>query len=210
GAGGNLKIGGEALVEHDERVVARGLEALGQRLEDATVVVLDARRLAVHLLRRPRHRSPERLADGLMAEADAEDRGGLVKAMDEGEGDAGAVRSSRAGGDHDTFGGEARDLLHGDPVVADHPHGRAQLTQILDQVVGEGIVVVENEDHAGACWDTRRARIMPRALEQVSSHSVLGSESATMPAPTCMEARPAWQTTVRMVIHESRLPEYEM
>jgi len=50
---------------------------------------------------------------------------------------------------------------------------------------------------------------MPRDLEQVSSHSVLGSESATMPAPTCIEARPPWQTTVRMVMQESRLPEYE-
>ena len=50
---------------------------------------------------------------------------------------------------------------------------------------------------------------MPRDLEQVSSHSVLGSESATMPAPTWIEARPPWQTTVRMVMQESRLPEYE-
>ena len=48
---------------------------------------------------------------------------------------------------------------------------------------------------------------MPRAFEPVSSHSVLGSESATMPAPTWMEARPPWQTTVRMVMHESRVPE---
>ena len=47
---------------------------------------------------------------------------------------------------------------------------------------------------------------MPRAFEPVSSHSVLGSESATMPAPTWIEARRPWHTTVRMVMQESRLP----
>jgi hypothetical protein len=56
----------------------------------------------------------------------------------------------------------------------------------------------------------RRARIIPRAFEHVSSHSVFGSESATMPAPTWIEARRPWHTTVRMVMQESRLPEYEM
>src|SRR5512138_1423172 len=77
GAGRDLEIGGEALVQHHERMIARGLETLGQRLEDATVVVLDGRRLAVHLLLRPRHRSPEGLADGLMAEADTQNGRGL-------------------------------------------------------------------------------------------------------------------------------------
>ena len=47
---------------------------------------------------------------------------------------------------------------------------------------------------------------MPRAFEHVSSHSVFGSESATMPAPTWTEACVPWQTTVRIVMHESRLP----
>jgi hypothetical protein len=51
---------------------------------------------------------------------------------------------------------------------------------------------------------------MPRDFEQVSSHSVLGSESATIPAPTWMEARRPSHTTVRMVMQESMLPEYEM
>ena len=55
----------------------------------------------------------------------------------------------------------------------------------------------------------RRASTRPRALEHVSCHSVLGSESATMPAPTWIDARRPWQTIVRIVMHESRLPEYE-
>ena len=90
-------------------------------------------------------------------------------------------------------------------------HGGAQLAQVLDEVVGERVVVVDDQDHRpapgprsaapGSCrgpWSTSRAT--PSS----------GSESATMPAPTWIEARRPWQTTVRMVMHESRLPEYEM
>ena len=47
----------------------------------------------------------------------------------------------------------------------------------------------------------------PRAFDAVSSHSDFGSESATIPAPTWIEARSPWQTMVRIVMQESRFPE---
>src|SRR6185295_2410251 len=68
GAGGDLEIGGEALPQHHQRVIASGLESRREAGEDAAPVVLDARGLPVHLHRRPRHRAPEGLADGLMAQ----------------------------------------------------------------------------------------------------------------------------------------------
>ena len=40
-----------------------------------------------------------------------------------------------------------------------------------------------------------------------SSYSLAGSESYTMPAPACTYARSPASTTVRIVMHESRLPE---
>ena len=57
----------------DQRVVAGGLERVGQAGEHAAAVVADQRGLAVHDLGRPHHVAAEDLADALVAEADAED-----------------------------------------------------------------------------------------------------------------------------------------
>src|SRR5215468_3417338 len=104
---GDLQLGGEALFLHHEGVIACRLEILGERGEHAPAVVTDARRLAVHLLRRPRHRAPEGLADGLMAEAHAENGCEGVEASDEVEGDAAVVRGARPRRDHDALRLEA-------------------------------------------------------------------------------------------------------
>src|SRR5262249_28098467 len=100
------------------------------------------------------------------------------------------------------------DRIHVHLVVAHDLQLRPQLTEVLDEVVRERVVVVDDDDHGRmVAAAMRRARTRPRALEQVSSHSVLGSESATMPAPTCTDATPSRQTIVRMVMQESRFPE---
>ena len=56
----------------DERVVAGGLERVGQVGEHAPAVVADERRLAVHDLRGTNDATAEDLADALVAEAHAE------------------------------------------------------------------------------------------------------------------------------------------
>src|SRR5262249_19537393 len=110
--------------------------------------------------------------------------------------------------DHDALGRERGHAVGVHGVVAHDPQLGAQLAQVLHEVVGERIVVVDDEDHARApAAAIRKARIRPRALEHVSSHSVFGSESATMPAPTWIDARLPWHTIVRIVMQESRLPE---
>ena len=60
--------------------------------------------LAVHRRRRADDLAAERLADRLMAEADAEDRELAGGGGDQVEADAGLVRRARAGGQHDRFG----------------------------------------------------------------------------------------------------------
>ena len=39
-------------------------------------------------------------------------------------------------------------LLDGQGVVADDKRLRAQLAQVVDEVVGEAVVVIDDEDHA--------------------------------------------------------------
>src|SRR5207247_4921557 len=97
-------------------------------------------------------------------------------------------------------------LLHRDLVVPAHGHLRAQRAQVLHQVVGEGIVVVDDRDHRSPRSARCTAIHSARPLLMVSSHSARGSESATIPAPTPQWARPLAYTSVRMVMARSRFP----
>ncbi len=47
----------------------------------------------------------------------------------------------------DALGLERRDFVEGDFVVALHQHLRAEFAEVLDEVVGEGVVVIEDEEH---------------------------------------------------------------
>ena len=58
----------------DERVIARGLHRIGAAGEEALAAVVHLAHLPVHRQRAAHDPRPERLGDGLMAEADAEER----------------------------------------------------------------------------------------------------------------------------------------
>ena len=88
-------------------------------------------------------------------------------------------------------------------------HLRAQLAEVLDEVVGERVVVVEDEDphaHSGCSQASAIARIAACALATDSSYSKSGCASATVPPPACTWATPSLTTTVRMWIAVSRSP----
>ena len=71
-----------------------------------------------------------------------------VKSPDHIDGDPRLLRRAGAGGEEDRLRVHGLDLLEGDLVVSVHGHLAAQLAQVLDQVVGEGIVVVDHQYHA--------------------------------------------------------------
>ena len=56
------------------------------------------------------------------------------------------MRRAWAGRDDDLFRPHRFDFLDRDLIVAPHFHIGAQFSEILDQVVGERIVVVEDEN----------------------------------------------------------------
>src|SRR4030095_16694853 len=99
-------------------------------------------------------------------------------------------------------------LAEPDLVVAPHADVRAQLREVLHEVVGEGVVVVDHQDaRHHSCSAMRSAWTAERALLTHSRCSASGSESATMPAPACTKARPSRITTVRIAIAVSMPPE---
>ena len=112
--------------------------------------VEDAADLAVHRSGRADDVAAECLADRLMAEADAEDRDFPRGGGDEVQADAGLVRSAWAGGEHDRFRLAREGVGYGELVVAHDLAPGANVAQEVEQVEGEAIVVVDQQDHGGA------------------------------------------------------------
>ena len=120
----------------------------------------------MHDLARTHDAPAEGLADALVPEADAENRNAPGEAPDHLERDAGLVRRARPGRDHDLRGRERLDGVERDLVVAHDVHPGAQLAEVLHEVVGEGIVVVDHQYHGvrhpSDCMPRRaQSRAMP-------------------------------------------------
>src|ERR1700726_3044233 len=158
-----------------------------------------------------RHPAAEGLGERLVAEADT-GRGysGLRHPSHDLERDAGLVRRARPGRNHAPFIALAlKELCHGRAVVAHGLHVGAQLAQVLDEVVGERVIVVDDEDsHVQSGCSQAGAIALMAALDLApdSSYSYSGFASATVPPPACTWATPSLTTTVRMWIAVSRSP----
>src|SRR5688500_8147993 len=112
--------------------------------------------------------------------------------------------------------GVHRDELLGGTFVALHDDRlAAEALDQLDEVVGERVVVVDDEDHGAPCGigsvragagGGATAGRSAAAFAFVSRSSNAGSLSATIPAPLCTEATPSFTTTVLIVMQKSRSP----
>src|SRR5581483_5423645 len=140
----------------DQRVVTRGFERIRQTGEDTLARVMDHRGLAVHDLARAHDTRAERLTDALVAEADAEYRDLAAELPHECERDARLIRGAGAGRDDDARGRSLADFLDRECVVAHDLDVFAELAQVLDEVVGEAVVVVDHENHGAHPGPTPR------------------------------------------------------
>src|SRR6516165_9918517 len=116
--------------------------------EECATVVDDFAGLAVHELRSAHDVAAERRADGLVSQADAEDGQFAGEVLDERDADARLLRRARARREQNAVGMKRLDFLWRELVVPAHRHLGAKFTHVLHQVVGEGVVVVENENHS--------------------------------------------------------------
>src|SRR5262249_26211211 len=107
---------------------------------------------------------------------------------------------------HDPRRFQLLDFFQSDSVVAIDAQVLTQLSQILNKVVSEGVVVIDDQNHSSNPRCARLiARINARDLFTVSMYSFSGTESATMPPPAWMYPLLPRTTNVRMAIQESRL-----
>src|SRR4051794_4325523 len=89
----------------------------------------------------------ESLADALVTEAHAQQRYLAGETLDERHGYAGFVRGARPRRDDDAIRAKRRNLVEADLVVATDDDLLPKLAEILDEVVGKRIVVVDHEQH---------------------------------------------------------------
>src|SRR5262249_15731227 len=116
------------------------------------------------------------------------------------------MRRSRSGRNHDVRGLHRLDFFEGYSVVSKHAQIVAHLAEILHEVIGEGVVVIDNDNHSSnprcaSCIALSNAGV----LVTVSMYSPSGRESATMPPPAWMYPLFPFTTSVRIAMHESRL-----
>ena len=147
GLGADLEAGGQRRALDDQRVIAGGDELIFDAGENPRAIMADARSLAVHHLLRAHHLAAERLADGLVAEAHAEDRNAPGQALDGLQRDPRLVRRARAGRQDQVGGRHGFDAFHRQFVIAHHAHFGTELAEVLHQVEGKRIVVVDHQNH---------------------------------------------------------------
>ncbi len=147
GPGRHFKAGGQGFAAHGKRMVAGGPKRIGQAAKHPGVVVMHLRNLAVHQLLGMHHFAAKSLADGLMPEAHAQDGVASCKGLDERHRDAGLLRATGPGRNDDVLRRQRRNLFQGDLVVTPHHHRLPQLTKVLHEVVGEGVIIVDHQQH---------------------------------------------------------------
>ena len=130
-------------------MVAGGLEGVFQASEDGLAVVVDHGGFAVHKSVGPDDAGSEAMADALMTQTNAEQRDLASEVFNHLVGYASLQGRAGAGRDNHAGWGEFLGLGDGDFVVAEDLYikGGIQLADPLDQVVSEGIVVVDDQDH---------------------------------------------------------------
>jgi len=132
---------------NDQGMIPGGGERIGHIAKKVLAVVADLRRFAVHDAVVDNHVPAERVADTLVAEANAQQRHFLPKSSNDVVGQTGFARRTGTGRDKDAFGIQFADLVEGNLVVASNFQRDLHLAQILDEVVGERIVIVYDQNH---------------------------------------------------------------
>src|SRR5436190_4494120 len=149
GPGAHDEVARQRVGPDYKAVIARRGERIGQAAKNALAVMLDFVRLAVHQPFGPHDHAAGGLTDRLMAKTDAEDRQLAEKSLDAFDRNAGFARRAGTGRDNQVAGLFGGDLVASNLIITmdlDFDR-RVDFTQPLDEVVGERVVVVDEQDH---------------------------------------------------------------
>ena len=125
-------------------MVTRRRKGYRQAAEQIGIVVVDLGSLAMHDFLGMHDAPAEGLAYTLMAQADAQQGQFSLKMIDDIDGYPRLVGGARPGRNHDPRRVQILDFLQANLVVAENAHVFTQFAEILHQVVGEGIVIIDH------------------------------------------------------------------
>lgn len=169
-SGRDLDLLRESAFENDQGMISCRLERAWNSRKEIGAIMQDRRSLAVHEARGSHDRSPEDLPDRLMAQTHSQDGDFRSQLPDDIRADPRIRRRSWTGRKDDSL--EVRDIDFGetDPIVPKDLHLDSEFPEILDEVVCEGIVVVDHQkSHDPSLpWVISKARTIAWALARIS------------------------------------------
>jgi len=151
GPGADFKFFRQIVLLDDKRVIASGRHGRGQAAEDGFAIVTDCAGFAVHQARGAHHLSAKGSTDGLVSEADAENRNLAREVANEIDADSGLLRRAWTGRNDNAVRLHYLNVGDCNLIVPANLNLGAEFPEILNEVVGKRIVIVENEDQ----WNTQ-------------------------------------------------------
>jgi hypothetical protein len=155
GFGGNFECARQRFSIDDKRMIACGNERLRQTAEYCFAVMLNFAGLSVHYFFGTDHAASKRSADGLVAEANAENRNFPCEALNERDANPSFLGGARTGGDYDALGMELLNFVERYLVISTDFDILAHLAEILRQIKCKGIVVVDEQNHLYSAADLK-------------------------------------------------------
>src|SRR2546423_1861441 len=123
----------------------------GQRVPHAREyplpVMRDTRSLAVHQRARADNLAPVRFSDRLMTETHPKDRNAFAPLPNRCDADPSLSGGARAWRYHYAVDVHFSDVVDGDLVVPLYDRILSKLAEVLNEVVGEGVVIIDDEKH---------------------------------------------------------------
>ena len=141
----DLKTGRQRLSFHDQRMVACSVKGIGQLMEDRFPVVPNLRRFAMHQPFGSNNIAAKCHGQRLVAEADAQERETPAKMPDGLDRHARFHRCAGSRRNDDAAGLQGFDLVDRNFIVAEYPDVFTQFPEVLHEVIGEGIIVVDHQ-----------------------------------------------------------------
>src|SRR6266404_2019612 len=144
--GRDLEAIWQSFTPDDEGMITRRFEWIRKVREHTAVMMLHGRSLAVHQSRRLNNLAAEHRADALMAETNAKDRRSRTESANHFVADPGILGPAGTGRDADAFRTKRLDFSDRDLVIPLHYDVAIQHAEMLDEIVGKRIVIIDDQD----------------------------------------------------------------
>ena len=165
--GNNFQFIRQGFATDNQGMVSSGLKRDRQPEEYTIPFVKDRRSLPVHQAIGSNDFSSIHLADTLMSKANTQHGNSRSEMTDKLVADAGFVRRSRTRRNADFFWMQLLNFLNGGAIIPADDQFRAEFAEILNQIVGERVVVIQNQNHT-ICSARSIARKVAMALLTLS------------------------------------------